>query len=122
MQQTQVVTYGVEGIIAERLRELAEKQRFWLRETSQYQACRGLLQASPPSVLILRLGRDVERELSLLEETHACLPETATIVLGEADNPVLAGLAWQLGATFVLFPPTPAELILEVIPNMLTTS
>src|SRR5437764_10321840 len=100
MHQTQVLTYGIEGVLAERLRELAQTKRFWLRETSQFAACRSVVQASPPSVFVLVLGRDLPRELTLLEEVHASLPGTAVIVVGEADNPVLAGLAWDLGGTF----------------------
>src|SRR5947209_20349319 len=46
MHQTQVLTYGIEGVLAERLRELAQAQRFRLRETSQLPACRNLLQST----------------------------------------------------------------------------
>jgi hypothetical protein len=114
MQQTQILTYGVNGVLNERLRELAQARRVWLRETSQLAACRNLLHASP-SVFVLVLGRDLENELALLELAHAALPETATIVIGEADNPALAGLAWELGATFALFPPTPIEIVSDII-------
>ncbi len=118
MHQTQILTFGIEGVLAERLRELAQTQRVWLRETSQFAACQNLLQ-SAPSVFVLRLGRDITRELALVEQVHACLPRTATIVIGEADNPVLAWLAWELGATLALFPPTPVERITEALMSML---
>jgi DNA-binding NtrC family response regulator len=119
MQQTQVLTYGIDGVRAERLRELAQAQRIWLRETSQLSACRNLAQTSPPSVFVLGLGGDLERELALLEQVHASLPGTPTIVVGETDNPALAGLAWELGATFALFPPTPAERLTELVAKLL---
>ena len=119
MRQIQVITHGVDGVLAERLRELAQMKRFRLRETSQLSACVNLLQSSPPSVLILVLGRDLERELTLLENVHASLPGTATIVIGETNNPVLAVLAWELGATFVLFPPTPVEWLSDLLASML---
>lgn len=126
MQQTQVLTYGMDlnGVLTERLRELAQRQRFWLRETSQFAACRNLLLtgASPPSVFVLVLGRDLERELALLEQVHACLPTTRTIVVGETDHPALAGLAWELGAAFALFPPMPVEVITELIERLLPVS
>ncbi len=119
MQQTQVLTYGLHGVLAERLREVAQARRFWLRETSQLAACRNLVQTSPPSVFILVLGRDLERELTLLEQVHACVPTTATIVVGDADHPALVGLAWELGATFALFPPTSVEMITELVGGLL---
>src|ERR1700691_3495093 len=115
MQQTQIQTFGIDGVLAERLRELAQAKRFWLRETSQITACRSLLQSARPTIFVMVLGRDLERELALLEAVHAALPVTATIMIGEADNPVLAGLAWDLGATFALFPPLPVERITDLI-------
>jgi hypothetical protein len=122
MQQTQVVTYGIDGVLAERLRELAQAQRFWLRETSQFDACRNLIATAPPSVLVIVLGKDLERELALVERAHACVPGMPTIVVGESDHPVLAGLAWELGATYALFPPTPVEVIADLIVRLLPTS
>ena len=119
MQQTQVLTYGMHGVLAERLREMAQTRRFWLRETSQFSACQNLVQSSPPSVFVLVLGRNLERELALLEQVHACMPGTPTIVVGDADHPSLVGLAWELGATFALFPPTSVELITDLVARFL---
>jgi DNA-binding NtrC family response regulator len=119
MQQALVVTYGVDSILVQRLRELAQARRFRLRETSQLTACQGLVHASSPSVLVLMLGRDLERELALLERVHATLPKTAIIVIGDTDNPVLAGLAWDLGASFVLFAPMPTEWLADLVGRML---
>jgi hypothetical protein len=119
MLQSQVLTYGIEGAFAERLRELAQTHRFWLRETSQLTACQNVVQSSPPRILVVRLGSHLERELALLEQVHLCLPGTGIIAIGDADNPVLAGLVWELGATCALFPPLPVEMIAEVIVRML---
>jgi len=122
VQQTQVVTYGIDGVLAERLRELAQAQRFWLRETSQFSACCSLIVSTAPSVFVVVLGKDLERELALVEQVYACLPSTRTIVVGETDNPALAGLAWELGATYALFPPTPVEMIADLIVRLLPVS
>jgi DNA-binding NarL/FixJ family response regulator len=119
MQQSQIITYGIDGVLAERLRELAQARRFWLRETSQLPACRSLLASSSPSVLVLAIGKDVERELALLEQVSACLSETRTIVVGDTDHPALAGLVWDLGATYALFPPTPVEMIGQLVTRIL---
>lgn len=122
MQQRQIVTHGLAGALAENLRELAQTRRFWLRETSQLAACQNLISTCIPQVFVLVLSGNLERELALVEQVHASLPETAIIVIGEADNPALAGLAWDLGATFVLFPPAPVEMIEDVIVRCLEDS
>jgi hypothetical protein len=119
MQQAQIVTFGLEGSLAESLRELALARRIWLRETSQYAACQSLVSSTAPRVFVLVLGKDLERDMAMLDLVDAALPETAVIVVGEADHPALAGLAWDLGATYVLFPPTPMEVISEVIARCL---
>jgi DNA-binding NarL/FixJ family response regulator len=121
VQQPQLLAYGVEGRLAEQLQELASTQRVWLREIRHLQACRNLLAAARPAVLVVRLGRDVERELSLVGDVHELFPDTAVIVVGDVDNPSLAGLAWDLGAHFVLFPPTPFETLPGIIMQMLAT-
>jgi DNA-binding NarL/FixJ family response regulator len=122
MQQTQIITYGIAGVLAERLREFAQIRRVWLRETSQLAACQSLVSATTPAVFIMVLGSELERELTLLEKTHAALPGTAIIAVGEADNPALAGLACDLGATYAVFPPTPMEAITEILNRVLEES
>lgn len=119
MRQTQIVTYGLPDPLAALLRELAQERRIWLRETSQLSACRNLVQTAAPPILVMVLGRDLERELALIEQVHASMPETAIVAIGEADNPTLAGLAWDLGATFVHFPPMAAEALREAIVKFL---
>ena len=116
MHQTQIQTYGIDGVLAERLRELAQAKRFWL-QAKRPKWRRVAVCCNPrrrPTIFVIVLGRDLERELTLLEEVHACLPGTATIAGGEADNPRLAGLAWEMGATFAVFPPMPVERISDL--------
>jgi hypothetical protein len=55
----------------------------------------------------LKVGRDLERELGLLEQVTWLYPETVTIVVGDTENAALADLVWELGARLVLFPPLP---------------
>ena len=114
MQQTQILTFGLTGIAVERLRELATARRIWLRETNQFSACQNLLQAGP-TVFIVQLGRDLERELTLVGLAHASAPSASIVVIGEADSAGLAGVAWEFGATYALFPPTPVERLNEVV-------
>ncbi len=121
MQQPQVLVYGIEGRLAEQLHELGEQRRLWIREVKHLKACRSLLRTARPAVLVIRLGRDVEKELALLSHVHDLFPETATVVLGDADNAALAGLAWDLGASYVLLPPMPAEALPGIIVTILSS-
>jgi hypothetical protein len=100
-------------------RSAGETIRCWLRKPRQPQSCLRLLQAHGPGVLVLKLGRDLIRELTLLEAVSWRYPETATIVVGDAPNPVLAGLAWDLGADFVLLPPLRRDLLPDLVAGLL---
>src|SRR5205085_837467 len=79
----------------------------------------GLLERGGPSVFVIKIGRDVENELSLLEQVSWSSPHTRTVAVGDAENPSLADLAWDLGAAFVLFPPQPRERLVELVESLM---
>jgi DNA-binding NtrC family response regulator len=119
MQQTQVLVYENDGKLAESLKDLAQAHGFRLREIRQEKACFNLLHRGAPGVLVLKVGRDLERELRLLERISWLFPQTEVIAVGHRHYPGLAGLAWDLGACFVLFPPQPLELLPELVRSFL---
>ncbi len=119
MQHTQVLVYESDGKLAAGLKELAQQLGFRLREIRQEKACLNLLRRGGPGVLVLKVGRDLERELRLLERAGWLFPESAVIVVGDSHYPGLAGLAWDLGARFVLFPPQPLELLPDLVRSFL---
>jgi hypothetical protein len=61
----------------------------------------------------------LERELLLLERVSWLFPDVSTVVVGDTENPVLAGLAWDLGASSVLFPPLPLEQLPDLVAGWL---
>jgi DNA-binding NtrC family response regulator len=119
MQHAQVVVFENDGKLAAGLSDLSAHQGFRLREVRQEKACLNLLRRAGPGVLVLKVGRDLERELRLLERATWLFPETAVIVVGDSHYPGLAALAWDLGARFVLFPPQPLELLPELVRSFL---
>jgi hypothetical protein len=119
VKHPQVVVYEGDGKLAALLRPLAEERKWPLREARQPGACLRLLRQGEPAVLILKAGRDLERELALLERVAWLRPRTASVVVGEADHAALAGLAWDLGAAFVLLPPLPRELLPDLVAGLM---
>jgi hypothetical protein len=124
MRHPQVLVYETDGLLANLLRRAQllrrEQPPDWsLREPRRLESCLRLLRGGHPSVLVLKVGHDLEQELTLLERVGRLYPDTATVVVGDAENPVLAGLAWDLGAAFVLFPPLPREHLLPVIAGLM---
>src|SRR5262249_52501647 len=85
--------------------------------------CLRALREAAPAVLLLRLGAgNLVRELTLLERAAWLCPEAAVVVVGDTADPALAGLAWDLGASFVLFPPQARELLPDLIASFLQAS
>src|ERR1700722_5236498 len=107
MQYPQVLVHERDGRLATLLRAVIEERglRWPGREPRALAGCRRLLQRGGPAVLVVRGGRDLERELTLLERVAWLRPQTATVFVGDAEHAPLAGVAWDVGASYVLLPP-----------------
>ncbi|HWY86895.1 MAG TPA: hypothetical protein VNX28_09230 [Gemmataceae bacterium] len=115
MHRSQLLAFGLEERLTELLRELAQARSLWLREVRHVKTCLNLLRPAGAAVLILRLGRNLDQELSLLDQVTYLFPGTRAIAVCPTDNPPLAALAWDLGAAYVLSPPQPVERIRDVV-------
>jgi len=122
MRFPQILIYENDGRIAELLRRAGQPRQWSLREPRQPDSCLRLLQRGGPSVMVLKVGTDVLQELTLLERVAWLFPDTMTLVVGESADPALAGLAWDLGATVVLFPPQPRHYLIEILGRLLEPS
>ena len=77
MHMPQIVVYEPDGRLKLRLEELAERRRWALREARRPETCLRLLGRGGPAVLIVKAGRDLERELALLERAVWLRPRRA---------------------------------------------
>jgi hypothetical protein len=92
------------------------------RKVSSTNECLRALKAGGPGVLVIQLGSDPEHELVLLEAVVRLSPEAATVMVSETDNPELAGLAWDLGADYVLSPPQEIDRLPDLVAGLLKPS
>jgi hypothetical protein len=114
MRHPQIVVYEKDGRLKRLLEQTAEGRRWALREPRQAEACLRLLAEGGPSVLVVKAGRDLERELELLGRARR-LPATAAVLVLDGGPAAPAGLAWDLGADYVLVPPQPTDRLPEVV-------
>ena len=121
MRRAQVIVYETDGRIAQMLRAHGAAHGWWLRPVRNPARVLSLLHHGEPGVVVLKTGRDLEREFAVLEKISRSFPDVATVVVGDADQPALAGLAWDLGARFVLFPPQPREQLPEIVTSLMTS-
>jgi DNA-binding NtrC family response regulator len=119
MQAPQIVVYENDGRLKLQLEALAEERRWALRETRRPETCLRLLARGGPAVLVVKAGRDLERELALLERAAWLYPDAPVVLAADGDQPELAGLAWDLGAACVLLPPQPRERLPEIVAGLM---
>jgi len=119
MRYPQVLVYENDTLLTAMLEEKADAGKWSLRHPRDLAECLALLRRGGPSVLVVRVGRNLEFELSLVERVSGLFPDVGTVVVGEAAHAPLAGPAWDLGAAYVLMLPQPGEMLAEVVAGLL---
>src|SRR4051794_16095088 len=113
MLHPQIVVLEHDGRLAEQLRPLASAERWALREPRQADVVWRTLQAGGPTVFVVKFSaKEPGRELALIERAGWLLPDVATVAVGDPNTPpALAGLAWDVGAVYAMFPPQSRDLL-----------
>jgi len=120
MLHPQIVVHEPDTRLADQLRPLAAAERWALREPRQAEPLWRVLAAAGPTVFVIKLGSSPERELALIQRVSWHLPDVATVAVGDVDAPAgLAGLAWDVGAAFALFPPQSRDLLPDVVAGLM---
>jgi DNA-binding NarL/FixJ family response regulator len=122
MRHPQLLIYEHDSRLSQLLQSLAQNERWSVVRVREPAACLGHLQRGTPTTLVLKMGRDLEREVALLEQVTWEYPDTATVVVGDVDHSPLAGLAWDLGARCVLFPPMPRDHLPAIVAGLMTAA
>jgi hypothetical protein len=120
MLHPQVVVYERDSRLADQVRPLAAAERWALRESRQADPLWRVLQAGGPTVLVVKMSSSPESELALIERVSWQLPDVATVAVGDLEGAiVLAGLAWDVGAAYALFPPQSRDLLPEIVNGLM---
>jgi DNA-binding NtrC family response regulator len=122
MKHPQIAVFESDNLLARYLDQLVERRRWLLRESRQIPACVNLLLAGGPSVLVIKIGRNLIREYSLLAEVHELLPNVPILVVSDAEDTALEALAYDLGADFVLQPPEPRTRLIELVERVMEST
>ena len=119
MYYPQLLVYETDRRLATLLQPLADKNDWVLRESRRLSAVPRLFDRAGPGVLVLRLSRDVERELAMLEQVSWLHPDAASVLVADLDQMGLSGLAWDLGVRWILLPPHTCERLTEIIVGLM---
>jgi chemotaxis response regulator CheB len=125
MRYPQIVVFERDGWLAAQVQELGREHSWLVRESRQADACVQLLREARPAVLLLKLERKLIDELTLLARLQEKAPDCPVIVVsdvkldGAAQRMSLAGLAYDLGARCVLFPPLTHPVIEDLVVGLM---
>jgi DNA-binding NtrC family response regulator len=122
MKHPQIVVFESDGLLARYLDDTAARHKWLLRESRQVPACLNLLRDGGPCALVLKVGRNLVRELGVLDEAHAALPDVPVVVVGDTEDEAIEVLAYDLGAAYVLQPPEPRQHLTELVEQLVQSS
>jgi len=121
MRRPQIVIFERDGRLARQLESLATERRWVIRESRQSDSCLRLLNAEGPTVLVVRIGTDTETELQLLADAAVVPAELAAVAVCDGP-PALTGMAWDLGADYVVTQPSPPDRLSQVVSGLMGTA
>lgn len=124
MRYPQVLVHDEEGGLARALAPLAEARKppWTLRRPRRLDACARLVRRGHPCVLVLKAGRDLTREMGVVDRVRAANPEAQVIVVAAAASPALTALAWHLGAAYVFTAEPAPETLASVVEALMQRS
>lgn len=128
MKHPQVVVYESDGWLADQVRRLAGEHAWLVRESRHADACLALLADVRPTVLLLRLERELLDGVTLLGQVAERAPDCPVVLVsdvkmeGADQRAQLSALAFDLGARYVLFPPLQQPVIEDLVAGLLGAS
>lgn len=118
MKHPAIIVFEADPALASALRETASRRRWMLREVQQIPACLAMLDVAGPACLVVKLGRDLPRELAFVDQVNTLFPDVPIVVSAVSDEPDLIALIMNLGVRFVHHPPAQRERIVEVVESL----
>ena len=128
MRLPQVVVYESDGSLAAQVRRLAGENSWLVRESRRPEACLQLLAEVRPSVLLLKIERELLDGLTLLDRVAERAPDCPVVLVsdvkmeGAEQRAQLSALAMDLGARYVLFPPLQTPVIEDLVAGLMAAT
>jgi hypothetical protein len=116
MRSVELLACQIDEPLADAMARWATPHGVWLRRLAAPDAVLNLLRGGSRGVVMLRLGRDLTRELDTLRTAVAGFPGIHVVVLGEVEHPELEGLVYDLGASAAIFGHDQVDRLLTWLP------
>jgi hypothetical protein len=126
MRYPQIVVYEKDTSLTEVLRPIADEESWLILQSRKPSVCLKWLRDSRSTVLFVKFETDLVEELQLILDAHKVEPDAAIVVVSEIkldsqeQRMNLTTLAYDLGASFVLFPPLSQALLEDVVSGLMS--
>ncbi|GIW82337.1 MAG: hypothetical protein KatS3mg105_4144 [Gemmatales bacterium] len=119
MKHPQVLVFENGTRLLRKLKPMASERRWVLRAYRSIEAVLRALGQPHPTVLVIKGGTDVPREISLLERASLSPAEPRLLVVLDVENSLLAGLCGHLGADYVVQSSEERESLPDLVAKMM---
>lgn len=119
MKHPRLLLFDADARTSATLAAFARERSWAFREPGRLSSLARLALTRTPTVVVLRVGRDLERELTALDRITASPTPPATVVLLDSDHPHLAALAWDLDADWVVPARQAHESLTDVVAGLM---
>jgi hypothetical protein len=129
MKHPQVIVLESDGWLAKQLRELAGESRWLVRVAKSIDTALSLAKSSGPAVLLVQFEpvEDKLAPLTLVTDILRLVPDVPVVVVADSKASDAERAAWtaalfDLGASYVLFPPLTKPVLEDVVSGLMTAT
>ena len=121
MRSVELLACQIDEPLADALARWSTPQGLWLRRLAGPDAVLSLLRGGSRGLVILRLGRDLAREIDAVRTIIDGFPGVRLVILGEVEHAELEGLVYDLGADAAIFGRDEVDRLLAWLPLFFAT-
>lgn len=129
MRYPHLIILEADGWVARHLRELAGESRWLVREPRSRDAALSFAREPRPGVLVVQVEPtgDNPAAFTLIADAHRLRPDVPVVAVSDVKMPDADRVAWtavllDLGARYVLFPPTTKPVLEDVVSGLMAAS
>lgn len=128
MRYPQIVVIANDPWLAKQVQRLAQENSWLVREARHPQSCLALIDEPRISLVLLQLADHLPASFQLIVDVHRTNPATPIVVVCDqkmesaTQREQLTCLAFDLGASYVLFPPLQQPVIEDISAGLMNAA
>ncbi len=128
MLHPQIIVKEADGWLAEQIRDVARENSWIVREIRDPIQCEETICSNRPTILLVVMGKKIIDDLKLVSRIYYCDPDCGIAVFGStkyegaAQRAGIAGLLYDVGVRYAMFPPLTKNLIEDLTYGLMSAT